>query len=774
MKSRFLFSAAVVMASICAFSADGVLDYVLAAGESTTLSAAGEYGTMSISGDLTVTGGVTNNVDSINLSGGTITVIGAYTTLGKSHGDPAQAFRTAVSLSEGENGAYGKIMVKDTGSCGDTGFAATEFNILRESEGFESNNGYFDFLFLENGSANLRNVCNESSCTGRITVTGTSAIYKRWPRAAEPIFAEGAYHVNLVDDATLVFDFADLGGYLNSAGCSVRVGGTGTVRLKGSRQSSSLQTVVRKGAVFNHAGPVEFVRYDNKRNCYFALADSDIIGPNVTAMKHTNGSLTYVTRIRITENETITLCGDLEITGVGSYLYGDGGARLKIDATAASRSFKCNIWQGDHIVIEKVGVNEMVVSATTNIPNLVVSEGAVRFTEDCRIENLTIGQDAKIVADGCAVTILADRELIGEIPFNTVNGGKFIKGGEDRTVIYDPASLPDVLHVARGELAFSAYGLDHKWWRWTFFSVNGGPKPLAHRGLYLFAANDEWQSVSPGIVNAAHFDNPPTEPLEARKCRWWYHSETNIVAANLNYCNIEYMRYWFHYSKPGNNISTLSSPVINTDDPRSYVGVEVCLPSTAKPIVGYNMRTHRETQYANGWKLEASRNGLDWETVDIRSNQIFEINGTYRSYDDMTYMANEPNTKELFHLTGYRRGGLVAGDPVSVQVDDGAILDLLAFDEGQPIDSVTIDCAEGGGTVKGGKVAANGTLVLVNAEESGLNLENALPILFDGIKNAENFTSWTVIVDGRKTNRKVGYSDGRITILPPGLVILVK
>ena len=63
------------------------------------------------------------------------------------------------------------------------------------------------------------------------TVAGTSAIYKRWPRAAEPIFVGGAYHVNLVDDATLVFDFADLGGYLNSVGCSVRVGGTGTVSL---------------------------------------------------------------------------------------------------------------------------------------------------------------------------------------------------------------------------------------------------------------------------------------------------------------------------------------------------------------------------------------------------------------------------------------------------------------------------------------------------------------------------------------------------------------
>lgn len=763
------------ISGICALCAENDPDYVLHAGESATFSSAGEYGTMSISGDLTVTGGVTNNVDSINMNGGSITVIGEYTTLGKSHGDASQPFRTRIAMSPGDDGAYGRITVRDTGFRGDTGLGATEFNISREGEDFKSDNGCFDFLSLENGTANFNGVFNHSSCTGRITVTGTSAICKRKPLEAVPVFREGAYHINLVDDATLVFDFADQGGYLNTAGCSVQVGGTGTVRLKGSRQSSSHQAVVRKGAVFNHVGPVEFVRHDNKRDCYFALADSGIIGPDVTALKHTNGSSAHETRIRITEDETITLCGDLEITGAGSYLYGNVGSRMRIDATAASRSFKCNIRQGDRIVIEKVGVNEMVVSATTNIPNLVVSEGAVRFTEDCVIENLTIGQGAEIVADGCVVAILTDFEFVGEIPFKSLNGGEFVKSGLDRTVIYDPASLPDKLHVAEGEFAFSAYGLDHKWWRWTFFSVNGGSLPLAHRGLYLFAANDEWQSVSPGIVDAAHFDNPPGMPLEAKKCRWWHHSETNLVASVLNYCNVENMRYWFNYSKNGNNVATLSSPVINPEDPKSHVGVEVCLPSTAKPIVGYNMRTHRSAQYANGWKLEASRNGLDWETVDIRSNQVFDIEGTYRSYDNLTYTADTPNTKELFHLTGYRRGGLTAGDPVSVQVDEGATLDLLAFDEGQPIDTITIDCAEGAGTVKGGRIVANGTLTLLNVESSGVNLEEyPLPIVFDGTAAQANFASWNVVVDGRRTNRRVGWCDGRIAILPPGLVILVK
>jgi hypothetical protein len=232
--------------------------------------------------------------------------------------------------------------------------------------------------------------------------------------------------------------------------------------------------------------------------------------------------------------------------------------------------------------------------------------------------------------------------------------------------------------------------------------------------------------------------------------------------------------FWFHYEKAGNNLATLSSPVINPADSTSYVGVEVCLPSSALPITGYNMRTHSATYYADGWKLEASGNGLDWELVDIRSNQTFNIDDTYYTYDNQRYTKNTPDAKEFFHFTGYRHGGLAVMDPLSVQVDEETTLDLLAFDEGQPIDAITIDFASGAGTVKGGKIVANGTLTLLNVEECGINLDDVLPIVFDGTIGTDNFASWTVIVDGRTIRRKISYSNGRITVPPAGLVIMVK
>lgn len=748
-------------------------DLTVATGESATISAAARYGTMTIDGDLTVTGGEKVSVTNIFMNGGSITISGNDSTLGKAHGGSNEPDKTYLYMTNDANGAYGKIHVKDTGVDADTGLAISEFHICQEGENFVSDNGYFDFLSLESGTANFFAVYNHSSCTGRITVTGNSAIYRRQPRYSKAIFRSGAYKINLVDNATLGFRFSAQGGYLNDSGCVVDVGGSGNVYFEGTYGDTDYTAEISKGAYLNHTGPVEFQRTDNKRHCYFALNDSSVIGPNVTALKQISGSSTFSTQIKIANGAAVSLCGDVEITGARAFLT---GGKIKIDATDASRSFKCNIKAGDTLVVEKVGENEMVVSSTTNIPNLVVSEGTVRFEGgDCVVSNLTTVSGATLIADGCTVTVLSDAEFVGA-SFLAKNGGRFVKSGQSRTVIYDPVSVTGGLHVADGELVFSKYGFDQKFWRWTFFSVKNGPKSLRHRGLYLFGTDGAWQSFSVSYDStSAKYDNPPTTPLAANKCRWWIHSETNIVKdSSYSYCSLNYLPYWFHYEKAGNNLATLSSPVIDPENPKSHVGVEVRLPSTSLPITGYNMRTHSSTYYANGWKLEASSNGLDWEIVDIRSNQTFNIGGTYYSYDNVSYTKKSPNTKEFFRFTGYRHGGLAVMDPLSVQVDEDATLDLLAFDDGQPIDAITIDFASGAGTVKGGKIVANGTLTLLNVEENGVNLDDVLPIIFDGTKGTENFASWTVFVDGRKIRRKISYSDRRITVPPTGLVIMVK
>ena len=129
---------------------------------------------------------------------------------------------------------------------------------------------------------------------------------------------------------------------------------------------------------------------------------------------------------------------------------------------------------------------------------------------------------------------------------------------------------------------------------------------------------------------------------------------------------------------------------------------------------------------------------------------------------------------EHFKFGGYKSNGLEAdtAKALSVQVDEGASLDLTAFTVAeQKIESVTIDFAKGGGTVCGGRIVPGGTLILMNTV--GVNLNVALPLLFQNTAGADNFTSWTVIVDGHETSRKIKLRDGHLSF-EGGLTIIVR
>ena len=130
---------------------------------------------------------------------------------------------------------------------------------------------------------------------------------------------------------------------------------------------------------------------------------------------------------------------------------------------------------------------------------------------------------------------------------------------------------------------------------------------------------------------------------------------------------------------------------------------------------------------------------------------------------------------EFFHFDGYRNDGLaVLAEPLSVQVDGGATLDLRAFTDGQPINRIAIDLSAGGGTIYGGMAAANGTLALTNVVASGYGLSGALPLTLDGLGETVNLKAWTVVIDGAPSKYKVVCSNGQLVLVPPGVCIIIR
>lgn len=771
---------AVAGALLGAMSANAA-NYLLEAGQSETLSTAAQYDSMAVNGDLTVSGGIAIKSPTINMAGGSITVLGANTTIGEDlSGDSTASTRTTLSMTNGTDGAYGMLRSHGGGVASGKGLAIYELYVRKEGSDFVSDNGCFDFMSISNGTVNMRSAYNYSSFTGRIAVAGTSAFYRRSDRGTGGIFVSGAYKIDLQDDATLTFNFGNQGGSLNNEDCVVDIGGTGTVRVVGSHENEKYIAKINRGAYINHSGPLLFVRTDANRNCRFGLDDSSVIGPNVTALQQTSGNSSYLTSIAIDSDSTITLCGDVEITGTRAYLT---GGRIKIDATAANRLFKCNINEGDPLVVEKTGANEMIVSSTTNIPNLVVSAGTVRFTEACVVGALSAATNTAIVADGCEVTLPSVAELVG-VAFETANGGRFVFAGSSQTVIYNPESIPAAIHVADGSLVFSKYGFSQKHWRWTFTKVANSPGPLKLGRLWIFGSDGE--TVTP-TVNADYMTyKEPNSDLTPGTVCFCCDSSTNVTTSSGD--NYERLKICFRSSFAGlKYFPDLISPVIDPGNAASHLGVELYLKGDAKPVTGYNIMiaptiTSQSTtvnDYPVSWKVEASEDGETWTEIETRTDEIPQTPKTYRYFDGetaSTYSGYSPVQErgkpfEYFHFTGYRVDGLEPLDePMSLQVDDGAEIDLRSFTGGQAVNALTIDLSAGGGTIHGGAITANGTLAIKNAAVG--NLFAPMPLTFDGTSDISNLASWSVVVDGVAKQYKIAVEGEAFRLQPPGLIII--
>ena len=776
-----------VIASALAVSAGSAyaVDYLLEAGQTDAISTNVVYDKMIINGNLAVSDKAVVRTPSIIMTNGSVTVTTTDTVLGSGHSQ--DNYPTTWKLYPDENGKYGCITVKDCATYG-KGPEARWVYLQPENEAAKSGDGYIDFLRLENGGMSLRRTFNCSSLTGRISVAGINggSIYREGARSSSDTaifalhddYANGGYRIEMEDDADLNIHVSNQGGMLNDAGCLVEFVGNADVELTGG-YSSSYPFAINKGAVFNNTGTLTFTRCSGDYNCCFDLNDNDVIGRNLTDIRQVSGKAAYDTSIRIGAKVTVTV-KNVTFTGTRTRLISKGdGARVRVNADEGDRTFKARILSGDALTIEKIGTKEMIVaSPTTNFSNLVVSEGTVRFINDCVIENLKTAEGVKIIADGCRVSLPGDVEYTGGA-FETANGGEIVFTSSGRNMLYN-ATVSGNVHFSGGTNVFSCYGIKKRYWRWTVTDVANSPHPLRLRGLYLFAGDGSFQNSELSRMTEAN--ELATTVVSSGKYRLCCHSTTNFTIASdaASFQKITYSHNMFHVKNQGNNYCKLGSPLINPDDPESFVQIEMCLSANAKPITGYNLRKVHENGYGSprSWIVETSDDGRNWDVVERRSDvPVLNKNNTqYYTYDDVSYIKGTFNAKEYFHFIDYRTDGLEPSDtPVALQADGGAVVDLRAFTGGQAVNALIVDCSagNGGGEIFGAKIAESGVLTITNADAllDGATLPLSLPESIDGA----NLKNWSVIVDGvaKKLVAKL-MPDGTLSLTDKGTVVILR
>ena len=792
-------------------------DYALAAGASETFAdgAVHIYDSISVAGDLAISGNTkVSTTNAITLTGGTVSVDGLRSSFG-GRANGANSIKAVMTLQPDADGKYTKLSATngDYGSFSVTGVGADCSNISAKSLTLAAEtaatleqypNGMIDFLDLNKAGANFYEVVNNTSLTGLVTIAGKS-LFGRGNNYAygAGFFKSGTFRVEVASGAEYLFNAAKQLGSFNQADCNVLVTGPGNLTFLHSFSPASTAIAngkmnFRKGAVLDVTGTTTFGCANVGANFgWYRFCDSNVFGPNIGTVKtatvnYYGTMITTPVLLEAMEGVAVTV-HDVEVKRDGDGIVGDG--MFRIDASAAARTFEANIPATytnlvNNITIAKFGANAATV-IVTNIPTLKVEEGVVRLTHDCVISHLEGAAGATLVADGCTVT-LADGcdSTLGGLSLESANGGEFVKSGSGTVILRTPGALGGTLHVAEGELTFSAYGLTQKYFRWTFTKVVQSPNPVWLGRLWLFDVD--------GGHAASNLTYKSSGALTAGSVRWVCDPSTNVahVAGAVSYQQSWNLNRVFSHSltQNMNNFPRLASPVIDPENEASWLGVEMRLADTDKAVTGYNVMAYEAGQTSTpftpihgpvSWKVEASYDGADW--TEIESVNDFNVaglsawgwaNGVFYNNESYTSANNQRGAPvELFKFHGYRSSGLAANDTkaVTLQVDSGATANLTAFTVApQKIGGIIVDYATSGGTIQGGTIAPGGKLTIRNGAGHFV-FGTPLPGTLTGVTNAGNFESWSVFIDGDETAGRIRLdNNGHLVVVAYGTVLFFR
>ena len=739
-----LYKKLVVAGVLFASAAAGAADYELAAGETDTISTNVNYTTMNIAGDLTVSDGakVTAATGSaVNLIGGSATVSGKTSQLGT-----YASSGTVLTITNNADGVVGKIVLDASGSSA-YNIQARPLNIRLDDEIAQRTDGYVDIMELRGGWVQFFDAFNYSTLTSRVTVIGGN----RWAKASgycwgAGIFRKGAFLFDLQNGGSVRFYADNQQAGLNEAGVAVRTVGTGTIYLD-SRWNDCVMKVCR-GAYFNHVGKL---RLNDTGRIEFQTGDA--IGPNVTGIDVEGGT----PWINVQIGTTARIPCDVALSPTSTSLGGQG--TLEMDCSEKPLSLTAK--SGDYVTLLKTGSQELTVNSSL-MANVRVQEGTLRFaTRNCTVRDVCVEDGAEIVVDGVTLTLDMHSGMalkcMRNPAFRTVNGGKIVCAGAEGTTeyLYHP-QLEGAVGVQSGTLAASAWdGDSRKYWRFVFKGTASSPGPLLLRQLYLFDKDNKIQNWELSQDTESAKDDE-VKALDAGKARWRYSSVTNIADAGVWWQDHNRMGYVFGASNAANNYPCITSPVLNVDDPDSYLTVELRLKDAAMPITGYTLGFASKTKYANTWDVYASADGETWELVDAQTEATpYTIPDTYFTWDGWNYETQlmgktqaqlEEWLKQPFRFAGGKVGGLAAFAPIQAQVDAGATLDLTAYTESeQAIDGLAFDGTLGGGTILGGALAAEGRIDLTRYD---VFANEPITLDLDGTADVANIEGWPVFVDG--------------------------
>ena len=361
-----------------------------------------------------------------------------------------------------------------------------------------------------------------------------------------------------------------------------------------------------------------------------------------------------------------------------------------------------------------------------------------------------------VAAGGTALVDVASGETEKYEYMALAGAGTLRKTGAGAaTILGDNRIALGKLHVAEGTLAFQGRGCTNEWWR---IVVTEGFDEYCYIGkVGFFDEYGVWTSAGTGYAGY------------------------NKTASELEQGNYTFVRRDDpeepdnHYDNGYPNLFAVSYTMgmgFSLNSATDRVTITFRMPSGEKPAVWHSLASAGTgTKNPKNWTIETSADGDNWTVANNIADSQQYTHKSYRWRNDQRFAKNEGIPWRI----GIDNAPASVAALGTVQVDDGATLDLSAT-MNATVSAVEIDTAAAGGTIRGGTLAANGT---VNVVSEGWPTSGEAVLMLDGVADAANIDSWPVSLNGvvdEKYKATFDSTTGNVTITreKQGMIILVR
>lgn len=428
---------------------------------------------------------------------------------------------------------------------------------------------------------------------------------------------------------------------------------------------------------------------------------------------------------------------------------------------------------GKEAVFEYVGDTP---SVSTNRKAVIVGTGTIRSSAT---GTGWLGLRGISARDAAGATLVLDgTNANGNVASDVSNGAgplSVVKRGTGTWALSGNQTFTGSLTVEEGVLEVIAP--KYTWFRFTVKETgtpSKNPGQTVFRQLALYDKDGVRQdlgllAVLPQLDTGTWYRTQPDYRTLAEGYVQWGNN------AQHAYPEAQYLDLLFSDTTDRSTFSGhVHTGAFDKDNENTWLPIVLRLPSDRQEVVRWDYVTWY-TGISERWPklvtMEGSTDGMNWDLLDDRDVDVEAANSKVSCWvSDLSDFSDGQTRKDCgFALSAGHTAAKVLEGVSTVKVASGATLRTHGGTIKIPNLEVDVnDC----GVVDGFSFAESGTLKVTSDGSTGAI---DLPDFLTNASDVENLTGWSLVLDGKaKPNWKIAVKNGRVSLVPPGLSIILR